>query len=67
MVGWHPQLNGYEFEQVLGDSDGQRSLVCSSPCCYKESDTTEQLKNNDWLMLEDVLVCDVCTQNYLRY
>ena len=67
MVGWHPQLNGYEFEQVLGDSDGQRSLVCSSPWCYKESDTTEQLKNNDWLMLEDVLVCDVCTQNYLRY
>ena len=24
----HHQLNGYEFEQTLGDSEGQRSLVC---------------------------------------
>ena len=22
MVGWHHQLNGHEFEQVLGDSEG---------------------------------------------
>ena len=21
MVGWHRQLNGHEFEQVLGDKD----------------------------------------------
>ena len=26
MVGWHHQLNGYEFEQVLGAGDGQGSL-----------------------------------------
>ena len=24
MVGWHPRLNGHEFEQILGDSEGQR-------------------------------------------
>ena len=23
MVGWHHQLNGNEFEQTLGDSEGQ--------------------------------------------
>ena len=23
MVGWHHQLNGHEFEQVLGDGEGQ--------------------------------------------
>ena len=23
MVGWHHQLNGHEFEQALGDSEGQ--------------------------------------------
>ena len=23
MVGWHHQLNGHEFEQKLGDSEGQ--------------------------------------------
>ena len=23
MVGWHHQLNGHEFEQALGDDEGQ--------------------------------------------
>ena len=27
MVGWHHQLNGHEFEQTLGDGDGQGSLA----------------------------------------
>ena len=31
VVGWHHQLDGHEFEQTLGDSEGQRSLVCRSP------------------------------------
>ena len=31
MVGWHHQLDGYEFEQALGDGEGQGSLVCCSP------------------------------------
>ena len=31
MVGWHPQLNGHEFEQVLGVGDGQGSLMCCRP------------------------------------
>ena len=30
MVGWHYQLNGQKFEQTLGDSEGQGSLVCCS-------------------------------------
>ena len=25
MVSWHHQLNGHEFEQTLGDSDGQEA------------------------------------------
>ena len=28
MVRWYHQLNGHEFEQTLGDSEGQVSLVC---------------------------------------
>ena len=28
MIGWHHWLNGHEFEQVLGDSEGQGSLAC---------------------------------------
>ena len=47
MVGWHYQLNGYEFEQSPGDGEGLVSLVCYSPWDHKESDVTEQLKNKD--------------------
>ena len=35
MVGWHHQLNGLEFEQTLGDCEGQRSLECCSPWVAK--------------------------------
>ena len=45
MVGWHHRLQGHEFEQTLGDSEGQGSLVCCSPWGCKHSDTTEQLNN----------------------
>ena len=45
MVGWHHWLNGHEFEQAPGDSEGQGSLVCYSPCGHKESDTIEWLNN----------------------
>ena len=44
MVGWHHQFNGHEFEQNLGDSEGQGSLACCRPCLHKE-DTTKQLNN----------------------
>ena len=40
MVEWHHQLNGHEFEQTPGDSEGQGSLVCCSPWGPKELDTT---------------------------
>ena len=52
MVGWHHQLNGQEFEQTLGDSEGQGSLVCYSPGGRKEADMTEQLDNNKTKIME---------------
>ena len=39
MVEWHHLLNGYEFEQILGDSEG--NLVFCSSRSHKESDMTE--------------------------
>ena len=30
MVGWHHWLSGHEFEQALGDGEGQGRLVCCS-------------------------------------
>ena len=46
MVSWHHWLNGREFEQALGDGEGQGSPACYSPWGCKESDTTEWLSNN---------------------
>ena len=43
MVGWHHRFNGCKFEQPLGDSEGQGSLVCCSPWGRKETDMNEQL------------------------
>ena len=31
MVGWNHRLDGYEFEQALGDGDGLGSLEYCSP------------------------------------
>jgi len=39
MVGGHHRLNGDEFEQTLGDNEGQESLECCSLWGHKESDT----------------------------
>ena len=37
MVGWRHWLNGYEFEQAPGDSEGQGSLACCSPWSHNKS------------------------------
>ena len=37
MVGWHHRLNGHEFKQTLGDSEG---LVCHHSWGPKELETT---------------------------
>ena len=37
MVGWHHWLSGHEFEQSLGDSEGQGSQACCSPWDHKSS------------------------------
>ena len=45
MVRKHHRLSGHEFEQTLGDGEGQGSLACCRPWYHKELDTTEQLNN----------------------
>ena len=46
MVGCHQWLNGYEFEQTQGDSEGQGSLACCSLWGHEELDMTEWQENN---------------------
>ena len=31
MVKWYHRLTGHDFEQTLGESEGQGSLMCCSP------------------------------------
>ena len=59
LVGWHHQLNGHEFEQAPGDGEGQWSLVCCSPWGHKESDTTEQLNNNNKSLINLYSYCSI--------
>ena len=40
MVGWHHRLNGHEFEQTIGHSEGQGSVACCSSRGHKKSDMT---------------------------
>ena len=40
MVGWHQRHKGHEFEQTLGDSEGQGSLECGSLWGHNELDMT---------------------------
>ena len=47
MVGWHPQLNGHDFEPTPGDDEWQGRLACCSSWSHKKSDTTEWLNNNN--------------------
>ena len=50
VVGWHHRLNGHEFEQALGQGEGQGSLACCSPWGLKESDRTEWVNNNKFCL-----------------
>ena len=40
MVRYHHQFNGHEFEQTLGNSEGQGYRECCSPWHLKESEVT---------------------------
>ena len=61
MVGWHHRLAGHEFEQVPGDDKGQGSLACCSPWGCKESDMTERLNNNRFVLVFRKLFLKVMT------
>ena len=56
MVGWHHRLNGHGFEQTLGDSEGQGSLVCySSQVCRVRHDLVTEQKQHE-------MYCFLCFQ-----
>ena len=50
MVGWHHHLNGHEFEQTLGDSEGQGSLAV-----YGVAKSRTRL--SDWIITDSQWRC----------
>ena len=52
MIGWHHQLDGYEFEQAPGVGDGQGSLDCFSP-----RDPKSQTWLCNWIERNSFLKC----------
>ena len=40
MVGCYHRFNKHEFELTPGDGEGQGSLGCCNPRCWKVSDTS---------------------------
>ena len=65
MVKRHHRLNGHEFEQTLGDSEGQGSLVCYSPWGLKELDTTKRLDNKIAFISLLRIPCTFCFDKHL--
>ena len=63
MVGLHHRLNGLEFEQALGDGEGQGSLACCSPWGGKRSDKTERLNNDN----KDANTSPRLSQSFYKY
>ena len=62
VVERHHQLNGHEFEQTPGESEGQGSLACCSLQGRKELDTTDRVNTTNscphgaadyWLQLQE--------------
>ena len=55
MVEWHQRLNGHEFEQALGDSEGQGSLACWQNWVTKPQQLTSNhnsgMSQGDWYMV----------------
>ena len=62
MAGWYHQLNGHEFEQTLGDSEGQGSLACFSPWVCKELGMTEHLNSNNNNSLKNTITYQARTK-----
>ena len=59
-VGWHHRLDGHEFEQALGDSEGQASLACCSLWGLRvrhNVPTEQQQQQGFWVKASEFCIC----------
>ena len=64
MVGWHHQLDGYEFAWTPAVGDGQGGLACCDSRGRRESDTTERL---NWTELKITLQNSLANCQWTNY
>ena len=50
IVGWHHQLNGYEFDQALADGEGQGSLACCMQSMGSQRVVNDWVQQNKWTL-----------------
>ena len=69
MITWRHLLNGHEFGQTLGSSEGQRNLAWCSPWGHKESDKVERLNKNNNKNANSSLMgqCSVCLSKQVQH
>ena len=61
MVGQHHLLNGHEFEQIPGDSEGQAGMACCSAWSRRvrhNLETEQQLRQMRGILTVCLLTCD---------
>ena len=66
MIGWHHRLNGRDFEQTQGDSEGQGSLACCSPQGHKDTVRYDLAIEQQQQYLPDQNISSVCIWRWCR-
>ena len=61
MVGWHHRLNRHEFDQAVGDGEGQGNLVCCSPW-----GSQGQMRLSDWITTTKASLLAQVVKNLLQ-
>ena len=67
MIRRHHRLNGREFEQAPGDSEGQGSLADCGPWGHEESDMTQRLKKKQSVHCLKKKFSDVAQTIYMYF
>ena len=63
VVGWHHRLNGHEFEQAPGDSEGLGNLVCCSPWVAKsQTQLSNWTEHSIWSIRGNI--CQIHSQKW---
>ena len=64
MVGWYHQINGHEFEQALGDCEGQESLVCCSPWHHRVGHDWATEEQQDQTINKQCMIISINNHNF---